>query len=540
MTRAWARFCANLGVWGLIVTGQFAGTVLACELWSKNTNTNDLLIGDIVIDRQDVFNTQLDKENRGLHRLANRLHIDSREHIIATQLLFKTGDAFDQKILDETARKLRANRYLRSASVTPTQVCDGAVTVLVQTGDNWSLIPGFNFARAGGENEYAVRLAELNLFGLGKSLELEFDFSNDREQRALRYFDPQLFGKELELTAEVQNNSDGEVQLVQLEKPFRSLNSHQRFRLSAGNSEYVKRLFNDGRTVGQLAVDQEVAVVEYGLSSGYHNNRVLRWGFGWEYDRKQLGPTERFPDANPVAERTFSFPFATLTFLQPHFIQKTNLSVMGSVEDIAIGSELSAKIGFAAEAFGSSTDSWVLSAAYSKGWQPGRRHLGLFSTSSSGYVDGSELQNGIAKASVQWFYFASPRTSSFMSANVVSTARLFEDQQVVIGGATGLRGYPLRFQTGSRRARLTVEQRYFFDWYPLRLARVGAAAFADIGSAWDKGEDPDWLRDAGLGLRIVSTRQAGAQVTHIDFAFPLDGSDRIDQFQLVVTAKTTF
>jgi len=28
---------------------------------------------------------------------------------------------------------------------------------------------------------------------------------------------------------------------------------------------------------------------------------------------------------------------------------------------------------------------------------------------------------------------------------------------------------------------LTVEQRFYTDWYPFRLARIGAAVFGDVG-----------------------------------------------------------
>ena len=49
------------------------------------------------------------------------------------------------------------------------------------------------------------------------------------------------------------------------------------------------------------------------------------------------------------------------------------------------------------------------------------------------------------------------------------------DNLVQLGGDTGLRGYPLRYQGGDKRALLTVEQRCFTDWYPFRLFRVGGA-----------------------------------------------------------------
>jgi len=198
------------------------------------------------------------------------------------------------------------------------------------------------------------------------------------------------------------------------------------------------------------------------------------------------------------------------------------------------------RIGWAAKQLGSSEDALVANAKYGKGWRGGDRFLTLLGAGFEGYVYDDGIQNGIANATVQNYYFLSPKNRLYASTNLVSTKKLFEHSQVVLGGGTGLRGYPLNFQTGSRRARLTLEHRYFFDWYPLRLARIGTATFADAGSAWDKGEDPQWLKDVGIGLRIVGTRQADAQVLHLDFAFPLDETDQISSFQFLVTAKSQF
>ncbi|NIV16983.1 MAG: hypothetical protein GWN47_00915, partial [Woeseiaceae bacterium] len=38
------------------------------------------------------------------------------------------------------------------------------------------------------------------------------------------------------------------------------------------------------------------------------------------------------------------------------------------------------------------------------------------------------------------------------------------DSLVELGGDTGLRGYPLRYQTGESKVLVTAEQRYFTDW----------------------------------------------------------------------------
>src|SRR5690606_40160847 len=74
------------------------------------------------------------------------------------------------------------------------------------------------------------------------------------------------------------------------------------------------------------------------------------------------------------------------------------------------------------------------------------------------------------------------------SLSAVAGNRLDAENQVLLGGDNGLRGYPLRYQAGEHSAVLTIEQRFFTDWYPARLFRVGYAVFMDVGRVW--GEDP--------------------------------------------------
>ena len=100
------------------------------------------------------------------------------------------------------------------------------------------------------------------------------------------------------------------------------------------------------------------------------------------------------------------------------------------------------------------------------------------------------------------------------------------DHYLDLGGDTGLRGYPLRYQNGNERALFTVEERLYTDWYLFRLVNIGAAAFYDMGRTWGTTLVPTpqlgLLKDAGVGLRLGNARSSFGSVVHIDLAVPLD------------------
>ena len=87
-------------------------------------------------------------------------------------------------------------------------------------------------------------------------------------------------------------------------------------------------------------------------------------------------------------------------------------------------------------------------------------------------------------------------------------ADLDRDNQLLLGGDNGLRGYPLRFQTGDRRFLLTLEQRFYHPRQFLRLFYAGAAVFFDAGRAWEDGVPGDgMLYDAGKPGEVITKRK---------------------------------
>jgi hypothetical protein len=223
----------------------------------------------------------------------------------------------------------------------------------------------------------------------------------------------------------------------------------------------------------------------------------------------------------------------------------TELNDMGRTEDISLGLHLFAGIGFPERRFDSDRDATILRLSAAKGFEPGGPgRLLLLEASGSTRREDAGYRDSEIYFTGRYYRRNLERHLFSVSLSAVATNHLDPEDQVLLGGDTGLRGYPIRYQAGESRTILNVEQRFFTDWYPWRLFRVGYAVFADVGRVG--GRDPrateplGTLYDVGVGLRLSSPRASGRNVVHIDLAFPLNADPTIDNMQFVVETKGSF
>jgi hypothetical protein len=116
------------------------------------------VIGEVTVVVGDVFDTTIDGEDGWLYRTANKLHINTRPSVIRSQLLFQPGDPYKHRIVEETERNLRQRNYLYDATIVPVGWDGHAVDLEVRTRDVWTLNPGVNFSRKGGENAFGLSI----------------------------------------------------------------------------------------------------------------------------------------------------------------------------------------------------------------------------------------------------------------------------------------------------------------------------------------------------------------------------------------------
>jgi outer membrane protein assembly factor BamA len=527
------------------IAGLPAAIGLAAELPDGDMlETDGYVIGSISLDRADIFDLSNPEENRWLYRAANRYHIITLEKTVAKQLLFDPGDPFDRRKIEESERILRANKYLFDAQIRPVHVADGQVDLQVSTRDVWSLTPELSYSRKGGETRTRIGLEEFNLLGRGQRLRYIRDNDIDRTENTIEFADRHIGSNWVSLVARYSDNSDGRSKLLSVVRPFYALDTRWAAGTSFFSEERQDKLYQYGEAAAEYRQERDYAMVFGGLSSGLRNGKARRWTAGMVSDTNSFSaPIDTTLPASVPADRKLVYPFLAFELVEDRFVTSKNQDQMDRTEDFQMGLQVRASLGWSDTTLGADRDAAVFSASLSNGFGSLSQTALLLSMRTSGRVEASELANAILSLQARFYHRQSERRSFFAELSGTLGESLDLDNPVEIGGDSGLRGYPLRYQAGESKVLATIEQRYYTDWYPFRLFRVGGAIFADAGRVW--GENPlgpdrrEWLTDVGFGLRLAVTRVT-TKVIHIDLAFPLSDDSDIDSVQLLVEIKNSF
>ena len=504
-------------------------------------------IGSVEIVVENVFDTTDPEESKRLYQWANRVHVTTRRSVVEDILLFAPGDVLDPRLLAESARLLRSRDFLVEAIVEPSGYHEETNTVdlEVTVRDGWSLSPEIKLGRSGGENELGLGVEESYLLGTGKGLTVSYSTDVDRDEAYFGYSDPNVLGSRTRLDAVLANASDGGRHAIAVGRPFFALDTRWSVGGAAFDEERVDTIYDLGETVEEFEHVRHGFSFEGGWSRGLQDRRALRWVAGFAYEHDEFRPTADFPEPLLLPpERKLVYPWIGFELVEDDFRVMTELNDIGRTEDVPLGLNLSMRLGRSSTGFGADRDATLLRAAAQKGWEPGPGRLLLLEAGASTRRENGRYDNSVASFGARYYHRNLENQLFLASFHATATKRLDPEHQVLLGGDSGLRGYPLRYQSGEHSAVLTLEQRFFTDWYPFRLFRVGYAFFFDAGRIW--GEDPrttpglGMLYDVGVGLRLTSPRSSSRQVVHIDLASPLGGDDTIDDIQLTIGTKRSF
>jgi outer membrane protein assembly factor BamA len=504
------------------------------------------IIGKVEIAPHNIFDESDPRERNDLFRLADRLHVRTKHATIQAQLLFASGEKYQARKLAETERNLRLAAYVYDARIVPVHFADGKVDIKVITKDVWTLSPGVSFSRSGGTNDTKFNLQDTNFLGWGKTLQVSRGSSVDRTSNTVSWADPTVLGSRWVSELTYSNSTDGSERAVLVGHPFYSLDAPWSTKISSISFARTVSRYNLGNIVDQFKDNQTSYELSGGLSSGLIDGWTKRWIFGMRYDRNlfQTPRLSSVPAKILPPDRTLSYPFTGFDILQDAYKKVGDENQIGRTEDLYFGTQITGEIGYSNNVFGADRNAVVLKMKAIRGLElPALQQLFLTGNFSSRIEDGN-ARNLIAEAAAKYYWRWRQNWLLFAAISGTTTSALDPDKQLLLGGDNGLRGYPLRFESGTSRGLFTVEQRFYTDWYPFRLVRVGGAVFADVGRTWGTGvignSDPGLLKDVGFGLRLGNTRSGLGNVLHVDFAFPLNTMAGIQKFQFLVQTMQSF
>jgi hypothetical protein len=528
---------------GSLLLGVSAVDTMAEEDTEKSAE--GAVIGKIVLVKNDVFDITDERENKSFYRFINKLHIITKDKVIERQLLLKPGDKYSARLAEESARILRSRRYLFDAKVEAINNHDGAVDLRVTTKDVWTLKPGFSASRAGGENRIGIDLEEVNLFGRGQKIRIAKDEDVDRTSRTFDFRDPHIGDNLVTAALTISDNSDGHTNFASLIRPFYALDTRWSAGAAAFDDDHRTAFYSLGEQEAEYQHERQLHSLFGGWSAGLENGWVRRYRAGVVFDDNQFTMVEtgNLPALLPE-DRRLIYPFVELELLEDQFETTSNKEQIGRTEDFYMGERLTASLGYASEDFDADRSAVLYSSSYSRGFGSLETKALLTSIWASGRLEDGKSRNAIVRLNTRYYFHQSNKRMFTATMDVTYGHALDLDNMVQLGGETGLRGYPLAYQSGDSKALFSVEQRYFWKWYPFRLFRVGGAIFADVGRVW--GENPvgeanqGWLRDVGFGFRFSSPRVGFRRMIHLDIAFPLDGDASLDEVQIILESKSSF
>ena len=531
--------CLLVGV-SVVSLAMSTGALRAAECSHHDQSLEGLPIVAISIDNGNIFDPDNEDENLWIHQVANSLHIRTQTETIDELLLFGRNELYEERLVQETERILRSKDYIHDVSIESEPVCEQGVEVKVISTDNWTLTPSLSVGHSGGETRTAFEIEESNLLGMGTSVKLKSESDEDRDENSISIRDGNWFGNHKDLQLTIGSNSDGHLYEAELRQPFYQLDSKYAWSVRLRSHELEQPVFTQGVLTDKVGQTSELAQFSWGWSDGLVDGSVVRYQVGWTFSDTDYFRTEDFPQAEIPQPQFDSYPFFSYSLSYPEYVTMTNFLVMGVSEDISVGDSFEISFGLKDEAFGSDERGVILDLSYYVGSQLFERTLGFVDLSLNIETNEMKDDTGSFLLGGRLYHYRDEDHSYLLNGTFETSLNAEEFEQFVLGGDSGLKGYPIRYQKGDSKMTLGVEDRLYFSWYPLRMLKFGAAVFAETGSAWIEGEDPNFISDAGFGLRAVSTRQSHSKVLHADIAFPLSEKDQVDSYQFFLKAQAQF
>lgn len=512
---------------GLVAVLLLARTAGARQSPEPTPELPGAVIGEIRVERVNVFDPKVKGENWWPFRIANKIHYPTRETVIRSELLFAPGEVWDPLKVIQSERNLRANGSFRRIDIIPVKRADGLVDAIVRSQDSWTTNPRFSAGTEGGESFFGLGLEEGNILGYGKSVAFDYGRVGNKTASSLSYGDPRFMGTRLALGGSYSRGSTGDSGSMSLTRPFYELDSLNASAAAWQRSVSEGSVYRDASEYSRFRQRRLIAEASLGRRLEEDRLFVQRVEGGWYGDRAQYENLPMTAPGSLPADRNMSGPTLGYSWVRPNYIKENYIDRMERVEDFNLGNEFSVRAGWMGESTGSDRDRVIFNVSNQQGvsFAPGRFAIGRLGL--MGRTVAGKWENSLANADLNFFWKTNRRGDHTLVGHIEGGFGKFldRDSAIALGGNTGLRGYKNNSFVGGQSVLVNFEDRFFFPGEMLHLVRLGAAVFVDSGLVGAEGANltlRNIKSDIGAGLRAASTRSRSGGVARIDVAYALN------------------
>ncbi|WP_299489975.1 ShlB/FhaC/HecB family hemolysin secretion/activation protein [uncultured Shewanella sp.] len=517
---------------------------------SKEIDPNKpFLIDKIIIKSNNIFDTS-QSNTFFIHRWANYLHINTRDWIIRKNLNFNEHSEVTLKQLNEAPRLLRAEPYIRDAKVElsakdpSVKNSDKGQNVLVETWDNWSLLPTADFGSSGGNTSTSIGLKEDNLLGLGIKTQFKYSSDIDRTGYKFEVETPVYFLRHATLTTSFFDNDDGQATEIFFNNPFYSLETKQMY-----SAQYIDDLLTDtlrqnGEEVNEFKQQIDYIELQYGWLINKDNTELSRFIIGGTKDKNDFTNTDDYPNSQLPKNRDFLYPWIGYEYIQDDYTVLNDIYLINKNEDFNLGWYHYAQFGIETKDLGNHLPigfhlEWLASRGYKQ-----EDHLYLLNFSGYSDLATSQKEYFQINATGEHFYHINPKFTIYNKLRLSTSQNHYYDEPFALGDDTGLRGYPDNYQWGDNQWLITNELRYYPNINLYQLAELGWAAFTDIGQAFGGDDENNEVSGPigvlGIGARVYSSKSSFGNVAHIDVTFPFTRGKDVNTLEFRFLVKSHF
>lgn len=486
-----------------------------------------------------------------IHRWANYLHINTKEYVVRDRLTFTENDQVTQKDLDESQRLLRAESYIRDAKIYIAEKDPQSDTnpedesIVIETWDNWSLLPTASFSSSGGDTKYSFGIKEDNLFGTGIRTRLKYQSDESRTGYKFAFEAPISIIEHGIIAAEFYDNSDGQAKHVYVSKPFYALNTQTMYSAEYLDDSRIDTLRQNGQDINEFAHSVDYLNLKYGWLIDRNTDNLSRIITGFTQDKHEFANLDTYPNSELPQDRDFMYPWVAYEFIQDDFHVLNNVHLITNNEDFNLGWHHYVQFGLETNDIADNNPlgyhlKWQSSAGYKFDDQLWLLEMGGSSTLGTTQADTYQVN-----AQAEYFYQINPKWTAYGKAWGSISNNTYLDLTTGLGDETGVRGYPNDYQLGDNQWLLTAEIRNYPNINLYQLAELGWAVFTDLGQASggplaENNEVSGPLGSIGIGARIYSSRSSYGNVAHIDLSIPYTSGDSVNSWEWRFLVKQSF